>query len=437
MFLEVLIILFIIVLSAIFIFFCSKLSRKLDTLNNETKEIFANCFDHIKSLEKNLDIRESLLSKSISETTSTFENHQNTLFGFQSEKLKLINQSIEKNLAVNKEFLNDSMSNFDSKLRTFSLETEQKLNNIRNTIETNLDNINRNSSEKLDKMRVIVDQKLQKTLDERLSESFKHVNIRLQEVYKGLGEMQTLARGVGDLKKILSNVKTRGILGEVQLGSILEEILSSEQYEKNVATKKNSKNFVEYAVKMPADDENFVYLPIDSKFPGEIYGNLRDAYDEGDAELVKVQGKTLVDTLKFEAKSIRDKYIDVPQTTDFAIMFLPFEGLYTEAVNRGMIEILQREYHINIAGPSTMAAFLNSLQMGFRTVAIQKRSAEVWKVLSSVKTEFDKFYDALSKTKMRLSQANDALDDVLGVRMRQVQRSLKNVSIETNAAYDK
>lgn len=231
---------------------------------------------------------------------------------------------------------------------------------------------------------------------------------------KGLGEMQTLAQGVGDLKKVLTNVKTRGIVGEIQLGAILEDILAPEQYETNVATVPNSRNVVEYAVKLPVEDGSFVWLPIDSKFPGDTYGALRDAYEEGSREQIDACVKQLIATLKSEAKDIHDKYLAPPHTTEFGIMFLPFEGLYAEAVSRGMVEILQRDYHVNLAGPSTMAALLNSLQMSFRTIAIQKRSGEVWSVLGAVKTEFDKFEACLTQTQNRLDQASRELDKLVG-----------------------
>ncbi len=276
-------------------------------------------------------------------------------------------------------------------------------------------------------MRKTVDKKLQQTLEEKMTQSFALVNERLEQVYKGLGEMQTLASGVGDLKKVLSNVKTRGILGEIQLGSILNEILSPAQYEENVVTKKGTRNVVEFAVKLPADEDKFIYLPIDSKFPGDSYSALRDAIDEGDKERINMAAKQLVTTIKNEAKDIRDKYIDPPNTTDFAIMFLPFEGLYCEVVNRGLVEVLQRDYKVNVAGPSTMAALLNSLQMGFKTLAVQKRSTEVWKILSDVKKEFDTFNSVLENTQNRLKQANDELEKLVGVRTRQIQRKLKDV----------
>ncbi len=273
-----------------------------------------------------------------------------------------------------------------------------------------------------------MDEKLQKTLEDRISQSFRLVSERLEQVYKGLGEMQTLATGVGDLKKVLANVKTRGILGEIQLGAILEEILAEEQYETNVVTKKGSKNPVEYAVKLPGNDSGPVYLPIDAKFPADAYASLMDAYESGNTEQIAAAGKLLEQRIKQSAKDIRDKYIDPPGTTDFGILFLPFEGLYAEAVRRGLVEVLQRDYRINIAGPTTMAALLNSLQMGFRTLAIQKRSGEVWNVLGAVKTEFETFGKVLTATQQRIEQAGSELDKLVGVRTRQIQRKLRDVA---------
>lgn len=325
----------------------------------------------------------------------------------------------------------EKMAQIEQRLKTFSLENEQKLENIRITMEKQLAQLQKENTRQLDEMRKTVDEKLQKTLEEKMNQSFSLVNERLEQVYKGLGEMQNLAVGVGDLKKVLSNVKTRGILGEIQLGSILSEILSHEQYEENVATKKGSNAVVEFAVKLPADDDGFIYLPIDSKFPGDTYSALRDAIEDGDKEKIDSAVKLLVTTIKNEAKDIHDKYIDPPNTTEFAIMFLPFEGLYSEVVNRGLVEILQRDYKVNIAGPSTMAALLNSLQMGFKTLAVQKRSAEVWEVLGGVKQEFDKFNDVLVLTQQRLDQANRELDKLVGVRTRQIQRKLKDVQSAT------
>ena len=321
----------------------------------------------------------------------------------------------------------NSSSAIEERLHTFSVENEQKLDLIRKSVETKLSYIQQDYNRQLEEMRKTVDEKLQNTLEEKMNKSFELVNQRLEQVYKGLGEMQTLAVGVGDLKKVLTNVKTRGILGEIQLSAILSEILSPDQYDENVATKRGSKNVVEFAVKLPADDDGFIYLPIDSKFPGDTYAALRDAIEDGDKERIAASAKALEATIKSEARDIRDKYISPPDTTDFAIMFLPFEGLYSEVVNRGLVEELQRKYKVNVAGPSTMAALLNSLQMGFKTLAVQKRSTEVWKILSDVKTEFDKFNEVLLATQQRINQANSELDKLVGVRTRQIQKKLAGV----------
>ena len=309
-----------------------------------------------------------------------------------------------------------------NKTVTDSLET------IRQAVTGQLETIRQENGRQLDQMRQTVDEKLQKTLNDRISQSFRLVNERLEQVYAGLGEMKTLANGVGDLKKVLSNVKTRGVLGEIQLGAILEQILSPEQYEANVKTKPGSTNFVEYAVKLPGSDDGTVWLPIDAKFPADAYTQLLDAYETGEPEQVKAAGSVLEQRIRSFAKDIRDKYLAPPSTTDFGIMFLPIEGLYAEVVRRGMVETLQREYHVNIAGPTTMAAVLNSLQMGFRTLAIQKRSGEVWKVLGAVRTEFDTFGDVIQRAQSRLEQANTELDRLVGVRTRQIQRKLKDVT---------
>lgn len=335
----------------------------------------------------------------------------------------MINQN-QVNMAENQKFQLQQMEN---RLKTFSMENEQKLENIRSTVEKKLTYMQEDNNKQLENIRTTVDEKLQNTLENKLNKSFETVSKQLQQVYKGLGEMQNLAVGVGDLKKVLSNVKTRGILGEIQLSAILKEILSPEQYEENVATKKGSRNVVEFAIKLPSDDDSFVYLPIDSKFPGDTYAKLVDAMNSGNKEEIEVCSKNLLRTIKSEAKDIHDKYISPPNTTEFAIMFLPFEGLYAEVVNRGMVEVLQREYKVNVAGPSTMGALLNSLQLGFKTLAVQKRSAEVWQILNDVKREFDTFADVLEKTQTKLNQANTELDKLVGVRTRKIQSQLSKV----------
>ena len=304
----------------------------------------------------------------------------------------------------------------------------ENLESIRRAMVTQLSGIREENNRQLEQMRQTVDEKLQKTLNDRITQSFQLVNERLEQVYAGLGEMKTLASGVGDLKKVLSNVKTRGILGEVQLGAILEQILSPEQYAANVKTRPGSTHFVEFAVKLPGADEGTVWLPIDAKFPIDAYTQLLDAYDSGDPDAVKAAGSLLEQRIKAFARDIRDKYVAPPHTTDFGIMFLPIEGLYAEVVRRGLIETLQKEYHVNIAGPTTMAALLNSLQMGFKTLAIQKRSGEVWKLLGAVKTEFDKFGTVIEAAQQRLEQAGNELDKLVGVRTRQIQRRLAQVT---------
>lgn len=289
------------------------------------------------------------------------------------------------------------------------------------------------NNRQLEEMRKTVDEKLQKTLDERITQSFKLVNDRLEQVYKGLGEMQNLAVGVGDLKKVLSNVKTRGILGEVQLGAILEQILAPEQYAENVITKSTGADRVEFAVKLPGDDERTVWLPIDAKFPADSYSRLVDAYELGDAAAIEEAAKNLEKVIKSEAKDIHTKYIEPPYTTDFGIMFLPFEGLYAEVVRRGLLDVLQREYKVNIAGPTTMAALLNSLQMGFKTLAIQKHSGEVWEVLGAVKTEFANFSKALGNARNRIRMADEELEKLIGTRTRAIERKLRGVESLTAA----
>lgn len=316
----------------------------------------------------------------------------------------------------------------NQQFRTFSESNRAALDAIRATVQGQLETMQRDNHSQLDLMRQTVDEKLQKTLNDRITQSFQLVNERLQEVYTGLGEMRTLASGVGDLKKVLSNVKTRGILGEYQLGAIIAELLSPEQYEENVVTKPGSTQRVEFAIRLPGENGQGVYLPIDAKFPGDTYAQLVDAYDTGDPAVIAAAQAALETRIKGCAKDIRDKYIDPPNTTDFAIMFLPFEGLYAEVVRMGLVDTLQRQYRVNIAGPTTFAALLNSLQMGFRTLAIQKRSGEVWTVLGAVKTEFETFGTVLEAAQTRIEQTSRELDKLVGVRTRQINRKLKSVS---------
>ena len=378
----------------------------------------------LSAMEQNTALDLERLRKSQEDRISSLEqsNGQNLdlLRRSQEERIGSLEKSNEQKL----ELLRRSQ---EERIGSLEKSNEEKLEAIRQTVERRLSAMQTENAEKLDAMQKVVDEKLEKTLESRITESFKVVSTQLEQVYKGLGEMQTVAAGVTDLKKVLSSVKARGILGEAQLSAILAEILSPEQYETNVATKPGSKDRVEFAIRLPGDGETPVLLPIDAKFPGETFAQLQDAYESGDPEQIAAAAKMLEIRLKSEAKDIRDKYIDPPHTTDFGILFLPFEGLYAEAVNRGLIEELQRMYRINVTGPSTMAAFLNSLQMGFRTLAIQKRSSEVWQVLGAVKTEFEKFGDTLNRSQQKLRQVNDELDTLIGTRTRAINRKLKDV----------
>ncbi len=421
----VIIILLLIVNIAAIIFFGMKIFNK----NGDTNEIIKRLDktnSNQREIYKQLSRQQSTLRLELSNQDSRQRQEINSNM---QDNFSSLSKVISENLINSVNAQNAQLISMEERLKTFSVENEQKLSEIRSTVEKRLDKIQEQNNIKLDEMRTIVTEKLNQTIDSRMTQSFKIVNDRLEQVYKGLGEMQNLAVGVGDLKKVLSNVKTRGILGEIQLGSILREILSPEQYEENVAVKPNSRNVVEFAVKLPAQSGGFVYLPIDSKFPGDTYAALKDAYESGDSNAVDTAAKFLIRTIRSEAKDIHDKYISPPNTTDFAIMFLPFEGLYSEVVNRGMIEVLQREYKVNIAGPGTMAALLNSLQMGFKTLAIQKRSSEVWKLLEDVSAEFDTYVKALNATQDKLRLADSELEKLVGVRTRQMQKKLSQISL--------
>ncbi len=305
---------------------------------------------------------------------------------------------------------------------------QQQMAQLHHILEERLTTLQARNGEQLEKMRVIVDEKLQKTLDARISQSFKLVNERLGEVYKGLGEMQALAGDVGDLKKVMSGIKTRGIYGEIRLGSIMEEILLPEQYLENAVTRPGTANRVEFAVKLPGEGDLPVLLPIDAKFPADAYHHLVDAQEAGDVARIRDATAELETRLKNCAKDIHEKYVEAPYTTTFGILFLPFEGLYAEVVRLGLVDTLQQKYRVSIAGPTTLAALLNSLQMGFRTLAIQKRSSEVWDVLGAVKTEFGNFEKVLAKAKERIDQTGDELEKLIGTRTRQINRKLKAVA---------
>lgn len=368
------------------------------------------------------------LNNSVKDANSVIKESQEKLFVLQDRRLEEISKRLDEKQDSMLKVVSERMQQVDKSFTMFTEQNKESLDVIRVTVKDRLEAMQNDNTKQLDKMRETVDEKLQKTLDERISQSFKMVNDRLQEVYTGLGEMKTLANGVGDLKKVLSNVKTRGIMGELQLGAIIQEILSKEQYEENVITKKSSQNRVEYAIKLPGDSDGSVYLPIDAKFPADAYYQLVEAYDAGDANAIAACGSVLETRIKSFAKDIHDKYIDPPNTTDFAIMFLPIESLYAEVVRRGLVDDLQRQYKINIAGPTTFAALLNSLQMGFRTLAIQKRSSEVWNVLGAVKTEFSTFETVLVNAQKRIEQTGAELDKLVGVRTRQINRRLRNIA---------
>lgn len=325
----------------------------------------------------------------------------------------------------------EQLDSFSRQLISLTEMNDRRLEGIRQAVEKKLTEIQSSNSDKLEEMRRTVDEKLQSTLEKRLGESFNIVSDRLEKVHAGLGEMQQLATGVGDLKRVLTNVKSRGVWGEIQLEALLENIMTPEQYSHNVQVKPGSREQVEFAIRLPGknSDDQAVWLPIDSKFPREDYERLLDAQETGDLEAVSVHGKALVTRIRQEARQITQKYVIPPHTTDFAIMFLPIEGLYAEVMRTpGLLDSLQREHRIIVAGPSTLSAFLNSLQMGFRTLAIEKRSSEVWELLGVVKSEFGKFGDLLDKTKTKLQQASNSIEDATR-KTRTIERKLRNVQV--------
>lgn len=329
-----------------------------------------------------------------------------------------------------KESLQKQIDSFATQLTRLTESNEKKADELRLMVDSKLKELQVDNTAKLEEMRKTVDEKLQGTLDKRLGESFKQVSDRLEQVHLGLGEMKNLANGVGDLKRVLTNVKTRGTWGEMQLGNLLEQILTSEQYAKNVCTKPGGRESVEFALKLPGPDERdgkSVWLPIDAKFPKEDYERLVDASERADVEAVDQAAKALENRIRSQARDIRDKYVSPPHTTDFGLLYLPTEGLYAEVLRRpGLVDSIQRDLRVIVCGPTTLAALLNSLQMGFRTLAIQKRSSEVWKVLSAVKTDFGKFGDLLDKVKKKLDETSNTIDDA-SKRSRMLERKLKNV----------
>ena len=359
------------------------------------------------------------------------QNH--TALRSVSETLQTAVQNMSTTLAQGQD---SQQQLLERRLRSLEASNTQKLEELRRSMAESMTALQAENNRKLDEIRHTVDEQLQDTLQKRVSESFKAVNEQLEQVYKGLGEMQNLAADVGSLKQVLSGVKTRGILGEVQLGAILEQILAPGQYAENVATVPGSANRVEFAIKMPGQNGN-IWLPIDAKFPGDTYAHLQAALERGDAAAAAAMRKALQSVLRQEAKDIHDKYIEVPYTTSFGILFLPFEGLYAEVVSSGITEVLQRDYQITVAGPSTMAALLNALQMGFRTLAIQKRSGEVWTILGAVKTEFEKFGVGLQQMQRHLNQTGSDLEELIGPRSRAITRKLESVQqLDPDAAAD-
>lgn len=383
--------------------------KELDTTKLE-KEIK----DEISRLKQEIDNKLSNVQKAISSDLNSYLDNFNKS---TNEKLDLLTNTLKENV-----------SGVEASVKENTNKIEEYLNSIRETLAKSIEKLQEENSKKLEEMRKTVDEKLESTLNKRLTESFKLVQENLDKVQLGLGEMQTLATGVGDLKKVLTNVKTRGIWGEMQLSQILSQLLTSDQYEENVVTRPKSKDPVEFAIRLPGEDNDIVRIPVDSKFPLDGYSNLLDAYDSLDKEQIEKAQNNLKNSIKKFAKDIRDKYIEPPFTTDFGIMFLPVEGLYAEVAKSGLIDELQNTYRIIIAGPTTMAALLNSLQVGFRTLAIQKRSSEVWNLLSAVKTEFNTFAEVLKKAQDKIKQADNEIENLVGTRTRQIQKKLKDVT---------
>lgn len=398
----------------------------LKRMNSLKFSLFENRLDY---LEKNFERQFYILQQEIVHNREETSNNARMAREEQNQSLKRFNESILTQMTEISNLQRNQLEIFARQMNNLTQTIEHKLEFLRKTVEEQLLHLRQDNAQKLEQMRVTVDEKLTSTLEQRLGESFKLVSERLEMVHKGLGEMQNLASGVGDLKKVMSNVKTRGIWGEVQLGNLLEQVLTPEQYELNVATKPGSNDRVEFAIKIPAKDGNdsILWLPIDAKFPLEDYERLLEAQDKGELNLIEESSKALENRIKAEAKAIHSKYIDPPYTTDFGILFLPIEGLYAEVLRRpGLCDQLQRDYKVVITGPTTLAALLNSLQMGFRTLAIEKRSSEVWNLLGVVKTEFRKFVEILEKTQKKLQEASNTIETATK-KSRTIERKLKTV----------
>ncbi len=380
-------------------------------------------------LENNIDRLERGLKGELVQNREELGVSSKSLREEIANSLKSFTDSIGKQMAGNSQLQVSQSELLSKQLQDITMANERRMDKMRETIDANLKQIQQDNGKKLEEMRKTVDEKLHETLEKRLGESFKLVSDRLEQVHKGLGEMQTLAAGVGDLKKVLTNVKTRGTWGEIQLGNLMEQVLSADQYAQNVATIPGSNDRVEFAIKLPGRDKEgtIVWLPIDAKFPQEDYQRLLEAQEQANLVMAEEAGKALETRVKNEAKDIKAKYISVPHTTEFGILFLPTEGLYAEVLRRpGLFDILLREYKVVISGPTTLAALLSSLQMGFRTLAIERRSSEVWSLLGAVKTEFGKFGDLLDKTGKKLQEAGNTIDNAAR-RSRAIERKLKDV----------
>ncbi|HBW34327.1 MAG: recombinase RmuC [Peptococcaceae bacterium BRH_c23] len=417
------------IIGLIIIFFVIILILLIILLTRSSRNPFVLFESKLVALEKILERNERLVNGEIAKNREESNTNARQIREELNQSVRLFNDSLLSRMAEIANLQRNQLDIFATQLGSLTKTNEQKLEHLRKTVEERLLLLQQDNSQKLDQMRSTVDEKLSATLEQRLGESFKLVSDRLEAVHKGLGEMQTLASGVGDLKKVLTNVKTRGMWGEIQLGNLLDQILTPEQYSSNVITKIGSNDRVEFAIKLPARDgqDNIIWLPIDAKFPMEDYERLVEAQDQANLPRIEELGKALEQRIKLEGKTIRDKYLDPPNTTDFGILFLPVEGLYAEVLRRpGLCEILQREYKIVITGPTTLAALLNSLQMGFRTLAIEKRSSEVWNLLSAVKTEFGKFVEVLEKTQKKLQEASNTIDTATR-KSRTIVRKLKNV----------
>lgn len=399
--------------------------------------IVINSLKHNKNDDKILHIERTLKDENSAlknEFDTKLTNVQKVVSDNTKNQFECFNKFTEYKLEKMIETLKENIFHLNENIKNNTNISEKYLAEIRVSLEKSLEKLQNINEQKLEEMRRTVDEKLDATLKSRLNESFKIVQENLSKVEQGIGEMRNLANGVGDLKRVLTNVKTRGVWGEMQLSQILSEVLTKDQYAENIITRPHSKDPVEFALRLPSDGKKTIYLPIDSKFPLDTYTNLLNAYDLMDKDLINKSISELKKSIKMFAKDIKEKYIEAPYTTDFGIMFLPIEGLYAEVAKIGLIDELQSTYRIIIAGPTTMSALLNSLQVGFRTLAIERRSSEVWNILGAVKTEFENFEGVLRKAQKKIGEANEEIENLVGTRTRQINRKLKNV---TEIKYDK